>query len=530
MNPSERLETRSAFRFGPRILVRSAFAVAACLGFLLFPSQAGAEDPPPLKVGSKVFTESVILGEILTQLLRSEGIPAEHRAELGGTQILWQALLKGDVDLYVDYTGTIREELLDGRTLLEENAMREALSARGATMSPRLGFNNSYAIGLRRSRAEELKLTKISQLADLPQLKFGFSDEFMARPDGWPQLAAKYRLPQRKIQTMDHALAYRGLESGAIDAADLYSTDAEIAHLNLTVLEDDKAFFPSYHAVVLARDDLGKRNPRAAAVLEKLTGKIDVAAMVEMNARVRIQRASEAETAARFLEAKLGVATPPAVGPSFGSQAGQVMTRLGRTTAEHLFLVAVSLSAAVAAAIPLGIASARSPRLGRFVLSTVSVVQTLPSMALLVFMVPILGLGAAPAILALFLYSLLPIVRNTHGGLTQIPANLRESAEVLGLPASARLWRVELPLATPSILSGIKTAAVINVGTATIGALVGAGGYGAPILTGIRLSDVGLILQGAVPAAVLAIAVQSGFTWLERWIVPRGLQIQARAE
>ncbi len=139
-------------------------------------------------------------------------------------------------------------------------------------------------------------------------------------------------------------------------------------------------------------------------------------------------------------------------------------------------------------------------------------------------MIPIFGLGSIPAIAALFFYSLLPIVRNTYAGIQQIPTATRESAEVLGLDEKSKLWLVELPLALPSILSGIKTAAVINVGTATIGALIGAGGYGAPILTGIRLSSVPLILQGAIPAAVMAVAVQFGFGMLERSLVSPGLR------
>ncbi len=151
--------------------------------------------------------------------------------------------------------------------------------------------------------------------------------------------------------------------------------------------------------------------------------------------------------------------------------------------------------------------------------------QTIPSLALLVFMIPLLGIGAAPAIGALFLYGLLPIVRNTHAGLLGIPVGLRESAQALGLPPRARFFRIELPLATPSILAGIKTSAVINVGTATLGALIGAGGYGEPILTGIRLDDQALILSGAIPAALLALLVQGLFELCERYLVPRGLRL-----
>ena len=153
------------------------------------------------------------------------------------------------------------------------------------------------------------------------------------------------------------------------------------------------------------------------------------------------------------------------------------------------------------------------------------VIQTIPSLALIVFMIPLLGIGNVPAIVALFLYSLLPIVRNTHTGLKDIPTPVRESAEALGLPRGARLRLVELPMAARSILSGIKTSAVINVGTATLGALIGAGGYGQPILTGIRLNNLELILEGAVPAALLALGVQGAFDLLELILVPKGLRM-----
>ncbi len=149
----------------------------------------------------------------------------------------------------------------------------------------------------------------------------------------------------------------------------------------------------------------------------------------------------------------------------------------------------------------------------------------MPSLALLVFMIPLLGIGEAPAIVALFVYSLLPIVRNTHAGLRGIPASLREVATALGLGPGASLRAVELPLASPAILAGIKTSAVINVGTATLGALIGAGGYGQPILTGIRLDDLRLILEGAIPAALLALGVERIFDLVEKIVVPRGLRL-----
>jgi osmoprotectant transport system permease protein len=336
----------------------------------------------------------------------------------------------------------------------------------------------------------------------------------MKRGDGWPGLKATYGLTQQP-KTMDHNLAYRGIQSGSIEVTDLYATDAEVKYYDLRVLEDDRGYFPSYHCVIIYRADLETRAPQVVAALKQLEGQIDDTAMREMNTRSKLDHVRDAQIAAEFLQQKLGLHVPiPDSGSGFL-----------KTTRQHLFLVVVSLLAAVALAVPLGIWSYKWPNLGHGIMGVVGIIQTLPSMAVLVFMIPLLGIGPWPAIVALFLYSLLPIVRGTLTGLKEIPNSLKESAIVLGLSPSARLWLIELPMASRSILSGIKTAAVINVGTATIGALIGAGGYGEPILTGLRLADVGLILQGAVPAAALALLVQGGFDLLERLVVPHGLRL-----
>lgn len=488
---------------------------------------------PKIAVGSKSFTESVILGELLSHLAQNSGAQVQHRAELGGTQILWQALITGEIDAYVDYTGTIREEILaeetrQGNKIESENDMQNALAKRNVIMSERIGFNNTYALGMRRSVAQKMGITKISDLKKHPQLELGFSDEFVERKDGWRPLKDKYSLPHTQIKVMDHNLAYRGLENDSIAVADLYTTDPEIKYYDLLALEDDLGFFPVYYAVVLMRDDLPKRNPQITEAILKLQGLISPDEMASMSAQVRLDRRPEKIVAGEFLNKKLNLSLSL---PQEGRLADlrKMVERILSTTWEHLFLVLVSLSLAILTAIPLGILAARNETLGQTVLGIVGVIQTLPSMALLVFMMPLfalfeMGIGPAPAIMALFLYSLLPIVRGTYAGLKQIPASIRESAEVLGLNSKARLKLVELPLALPSILSGIKTAAVINVGTATIGALIGAGGYGSPILTGIRLNDLALILQGAIPAAVLALAVQYGFGLLEKRIVSPGLR------
>ncbi|MCA1829164.1 MAG: ABC transporter permease subunit [Myxococcales bacterium] len=463
----------------------------------------------PVRVGSKQFTESVLLGELARQTLEQAGVPAIHRRELGGTRVLWEALLAGQIDVYPEYTGTLTQEILPA----DARPLDEALRARGLRASAPLGFEDTYAIGVRREAAARLGLRRLSDLARHPELRYGLSSEFLRRGDGWPRLQRVYGLSEAQVTGLQHDLAYRALQEGAIDATDLYSTDAEIRAFDLAVLEDDRRAFPEYRAVFLFRAGLPAEAQRNLARLE---GAIDAGAMVAMNARARLDHVTEAQAAAEFLKARLGGAGPA----SEEGLAGRILRR----TAEHLWLVSISLVLAIALAVPLGILAARNGRLAQLVLGASGLIQTIPSLALLVFMIPLLGIGARPAIAALFLYGLLPIVRATHAGLTGIPAELRESAEALGLPPWARLRLVELPMASRAVLSGIQTSAVINVGTATLGALIGAGGYGQPILTGIRLADTGIILEGAVPAAALALLVQWLFDLLGRAIVSKGLR------
>jgi osmoprotectant transport system permease protein len=371
-------------------------------------------------------------------------------------------------------------------------------------------------LGMRAAKAERLGIRTISDLRNHPNLRFGFSNEFMSRADGWPGLRRAYHLPQH-ANGLDHDLAYRGLANGTLDVIDVYTTDAEIRYYHLRVLADELHYFPDYHALLLYRADFARRDPKAAKALQRFVGTISERTMRVMNEQAKLKRVPAADVAAEFLKGHLGV---EAKAPT-----STLAESLWRRTKEHLVLVAISLGAAILMAVPLGIAAAKRPRTGQVILAVTGLFQTIPSLALLVFMIPLLGIGGPPAIVALFLYSLLPIVRNNYAGMRGIPGSLLESAEALGLTPAARLRLVELPLALPSVLAGIKTAAVINVGTAALGALIGAGGYGQPILTGIRLDDMGLILQGAIPAAILALLVQGLFDLAERLLVPRGLRL-----
>ncbi len=481
-----------------------------------------AQDPTStVVVASKTFTEAVVLGEIAAGVIRDAGYEADHRRELGGTRVLFNALVSGDIDVYPEYTGTIIQEILAELNLQTDDQVRSALRERGIIMTRSLGFNNSYAIGMRPGTADRLDVSRISDLRRHSDVRFGMSNEFMDRGDGWPSLRQAYGLTSRNARGLDHDLAYRALDAGDIDAMDIYTTDAEISYYGLRVLEDDLSFFQTYNAVFLYRADLDTRAPGVAAALGLLEDTLDEDDISRLNARVKLDGEAESSVAGDFLRQALNITT---LTQEVGTGA-----RIWLRTREHLFLVVVSMTLGVLVAIPLGIVAFKRQRLGQAILGVVGVIQTIPALALLVFMIPILGIYAPPAIAALFLYSLLPIVRNTHAGLSGIPPSVEESIEALDLPARARLLEVELPLASRSIMAGVKTATVINIGFATLGALIGAGGYGQPILTGIRLDDVSLILEGAIPAAVLALLVQYLFGWIERVVVPKGLRLKRAA-
>ncbi|MEM6676087.1 MAG: glycine betaine ABC transporter substrate-binding protein [Planctomycetota bacterium] len=502
---------------------RRLWVAALVVLFVAFVPLGRTADGP--RIGSKKFTESVILGEAIAALARDAGVDAVHARELGGTRILFAALTSGEIDVYPEYTGTIAREIFAGEGIEDAPAMRAALAKRAVEMSEPLGFNNGYALAMLPGRADELGVRAISDLGRLPDLALGFSSEFMERGDGWPALQRAYGLPQRTVRGMDHDVAYRQLASGTIDAMEVYTTDAAIESYGLRLLEDDRAHFRRYDAVLLYRTDLADRAPEMVEAFDELVGSLDEARMTGLNAEARLEGVPEAAVAAGFLAEDLGVVVEV--------ERTSRWERIGRATLEHLQLVRLSFLLAVLVGIPLGVLAAKSRRLGPAILGIVGVIQTIPALALLVVLIqPVaalgltgVGSGSAAAIVALFLYTLLPIVRNTAEGLRAIPADLRESAEALGLPPFARLWRIELPLASRTILAGLKTAAVLNVGFATLGALIGAGGYGQPILTGIRLDDYGLILEGAVPAAALALVVQGLFDLADKILIPEGLRL-----
>ena len=478
-----------------------------------------------ISIGSKRFTESYVLGEIVAQTAGRAGqAQAVHQQGLGNTAILHAALKAGAIHVYPEYTGTIAFELLGMKQVPPLAELNRRLAEDGLAVGVPLGFANSYALAMVATQAATLGIARMSDLARHPQLRLGLSHEFLNRKDGWEALKAAYGMPFSP-RGLDHGLAYEALAAGQLDVIDVYSTDAKIERYKLRVLVDDRAFFPAYEAVLFYRLDLPERFPEAWLALKRLEGRITARNMIAMNAAAELDRIPFTRVAADFL-------TPPsAVSPAAGKPRERsfldvlMAPDLGRLTAEHLLLVFASLALSVGVGVPLGVCADRAPRARGTILGAVGILQTVPALALLAFLIAAFDrIGTMPTIAALFLYGLLPIVRNTQSGLADIAPPLKEAAVALGLPSPARLRLIELPLAARSILAGIKTSAVINVGTATIAAFIGAGGYGKRIVAGLAVNDHAMLLAGAIPAAVMALALQWGFDALDRWLVPAGLR------
>ncbi|HEX6156120.1 MAG TPA: glycine betaine ABC transporter substrate-binding protein [Burkholderiales bacterium] len=456
-----------------------------------------------MTVGSKRFTESYVLGEIVSQTAKGT-----HKPGLGNTAILLEALKAGAIDLYPEYTGTIAREILKSEDRLDLAALNAKLKPLGLAASIPLGFSNSYALGMRRKDAERLGIRKVSDLAKHPAQRFGLSHEFLGRRDGWPGLQGAYGLPQ-KPRGLDHGIAYEALAAGEIDVMDLYTTDAKIERYAIVALDDDRKFFPPYDAVLLYRAEVPQRFPREFALLGKLENTINAQTMVRLNARAEIDKVSFADVAREYLGSGAQARK--------GLWAALFAPDFGRLLAEHLGLVFGSLAIAALIGIPLGMLAARVRWLAQPVLIATGLLQTIPALALLALLIPVTGtIGVWPALIALFLYALLPITRNTHTGITEVRRGLVDAGTALGLSRRRVLAHVEVPLALPVIMAGVKTAAVISVGTATIAAFIGAGGFGERITQGLALNDHTMLLAGALPAAVLALVVHAAFELAER--------------
>lgn len=485
-----------------------ALVKALLIAALWLPTMGAFAESKAVVVGSKNFNESYLLSEILSQLLEADGYSVDRRFGLGGTLVCYEALTNGEIDVYVEYSGTVSQAILKNPGSIGMAALNQQLESLNLELLDSIGFNNTYAVAIKQSLAKERGLSTVSDLATSTDLKLAFSLEFLNREDGWPGLKQAYGFSG--VPTgIEHGLAYQAIDEGSIDITDAYSTDGDLERYQLTTLKDDRGYFPDYKAAPLVR---GGMDADIIQTLNQLSGLIDEDTMRRLNAEVVVENKSFAEVANQYLFS-IGLIQ------EVSNQDSAVWNRLIKNTIIHLQLTSIALLLGCIFGLVIGVLVYRSPNVSRAVVYLAGLMQTIPSIALLALMIPLFGIGFVPAIIALFLYSILPILRNTITALLTIDPLLKRVANAIGLTPRQQLRYVLLPLALPNILAGIKTAAVISIGTATLAAFIGAGGLGEPIVTGLALNDSNLILQGALPAAGLAIIVELLFELLERVLV-----------
>ncbi len=504
---------------------------------------AGAqpEGARPVVVASKPFGESFILAEMFAQLLEARGHAVTRRPGMGATEVAFTALRTGAIDVYPEYTGTGLIAVLRAKPEKDPGVVfgrvsREFLSRFGVRWLPPLGFENTYAIAVRRETAARFRLESLSDLARKSAgLRAGLTADFIGREDGLPGIQKVYGINFRDVRPLSQAVKYEALASGAVDVIDGYSTDGLIDRYRLVVLDDDRRFFPPYEAAAIVSPRLQRDDPGAIAALTELSGRIDVATMRKLNSRVEVAH-EPVETVAASALASLGLtatrsnaAEKEGVHVSLAEFMWQRRGSLFSALLRHLLLVVVAVIGGIVVAVPLALWLEQTSRGAGAVINAVGVLQTIPGIALLAFMVPVLGVGVMPALIALWLYSLYPIVRTTYTGVRDADPNAVSAGRALGMTPRQILRHIRLPLAAPAIMAGIRTAAVIAVGTATLAAFIGAGGLGEPIATGLALADTRLILSGALPAAALAVAVDAVLARLEKATTPEPLR-RAAAE
>ncbi|HSR53190.1 MAG TPA: glycine betaine ABC transporter substrate-binding protein [Acidobacteriota bacterium] len=521
--------------------VTGVLCLLLSLGLLYNPPAARAAQPREeeagrVVVGSKNFAENRLLGEMFAQLLEAHtDLAVERRLGLAGSDICFAAIQGGELDVYPEYTGTALVSLLGMESSRDPRfdlfRLRTQLHRlhKLTFLSP-LGFENAYEIAVRAEVAQREGLRTISDLARVaPQLQAAFGFEFMQRPDGLPGLTDAYQLEFAGQQPVQQALKYQLAGQGDIDVLDVYTTDGRNLLHDLVILEDDKNFFPPYQAAPLVREDLLARHPRAVMALELLAGALDAQHMRRLNRRLQESGAAESDVARQalnelgLLEESAGDVSASAPRAGFLAFVYQQRGMLAQRTLEHIGLSLAALLAGTLVALTAALLLERRRRIAEPVIRAVGLTQTIPSIALLAFMVPLLGIGVLPALTALWIYSIFPVLRAAYTGVRDADPQAVQAATALGMTDLQVLTQIRLPLAVPVIMAGVRTAGVITVGTATLAAFIGAGGLGEPIVTGLQLSDSRRILAGAIPAAALAFAADALLALLEKALRPRGL-------
>jgi len=514
--------------------VRAPRRIALFVALLLASFVAAADDEESIAIGAKNFPESRLLAEMFARLIEARTDLVVERVHLAGTRVCFEALRAGEIDLYPEYTGTGLVTLLGespGADATETlNRVRsEFLDRFDLWWLPPLGFENAYELAVPRELAERHGLSTISDLVAVAEdLRAGLGYEFIERADGLPGLEQVYGLRFGDVKGMQQALKYQAAATREIDCLDVYTTDGRLLVHDLVVLADDRGFFPPYQAAPLARRDTLEKHPEIAVVLGLLADALNEDSMRALNLRVQVRAEPVERVAQEALEqlGLIGEAEVEAVSSRevpFHTYMWAQRAELGRLTLEHLRMTLIALAAGLLTAVPLGMWLERHRGIAEGLIRLVGMTQTIPSIDLLALMIPLFGVGLLPALIALWIYSLFPILRNTYTGLCGASPDAVRAAVALGMTRGQLLRWVRLPLAVPVILAGVRTAAVLVVGTTTLAALIGAGGLGVPIVAGLQLVDTARILSGVIPAALLALLVDRLLALVEALLRPRGL-------
>ena len=493
-------------------------------------------------IGSKIFTENILLGELLALILEQKyNFKVTRKFNMGGTKLVFDALKSGDIDIYPEYTGTGYAMILKESQKLspEETYLfvkKEFLTRHQLLWSPPLGFENTYTLTVRKSDSRFKNISSTSELEELSfPLQLAAGHEFTERKDGWRLFSKNYKLNLKKNQilSMNPALMYSAIRNKKVDLIMAYSTDGRIKAYQLKTLKDDKKFFPSYLASYLTRQEFLEKHPEIKEIFKIMENQISEEEMIQLNNEVDQNKKGISQTSHDFL-IKKGILkstedtkikkSESQKQESLLSYYYQKKNYLLKIFIEHLVLVFTALMLALLFALPLSIWALYNSKIEKIAFFFVNTLQTIPSMALLGALIPLLGIGFAPAITALFIYSLLPLIRNTFEGLKNIDNSYIEVSAGIGLTKGQILRHIQIPLALPVMIAGIRTAVILLVGTATLAAFIGAGGLGDPIFRGIATLDSRLIFMGAIPACALAVFLDMGLGLLEQVLVSKGLQ------
>ena len=488
-------------------------------------------------ISSKAFTENIVLSEMLALLLEEKyNFKVVRKFNMGGTKLIFDSLINGYVDVYPEYTGTGYAMILKQSGEKDPKKTykiikKEFLKRFDLIWSLPLGFENNYALLVKEKDIRFKKINLISQLQNQAHsLRLAMDYEFAERKDGFESFSKNYKFSWSKnnLFAMNQGLMHSALNNKKVDMIMAYSTDARIKAFNLKTLKDDKKFFPAYEAAYLTRVDVLKHFPKLKKAFYDLEGHISEKEMIFLNYQVDQLKYEVPMVVKNFLIQKklLTGKVQDLKKQNLMAYYFSKKDYLLKIFIEHLILTFVSLFFALLVAIPIGIWATRNRQVEKIVFTLVNALQTIPSLALLGFLIPFLGIGFVPAVATLFVYSLLPLIRNTFEGIKNVDRNFVEASAGMGLSLWQILRFIQIPLALPMIMAGVRTSTVIVVGTATLAAFIGAGGLGDPIFRGIATLDSRLIFLGAVPACLLAIFLDKSLGFLETLVISKGLKLE----